>query len=124
MDIVVYVLQGLLGLMFLMAGLGKMAGSKMHVGMFTKWGLPQWFRVVTGFIEFVGAAALIVGYWDPSWTALGSLIIGVTAIGGVLTHLRIKDSFKDTFMIVLLGIFAFIVFFSTVSDLSDFPGFN
>ncbi|MUT66499.1 DoxX family protein [Paenibacillus sp. NEAU-GSW1] len=124
MDIVVIVLQSLLALMFLMAGFSKLAGVKMHADNFAKWGLPQWFRIVAGLVEVIGAAALIVGYWEPSWSAVGGLIIGVTGIGGVLTHVRAKDSFKETMPILLLGLFGFIVFFVRLSDLSDFPGFN
>jgi len=124
MDIVAIVLQSLLALAFLMAGMGKISGAKMHVEGFKHWRLPQWFRVVTGIVEFVGAAALIVGYWEPSWTAAGALLLGVTSIGGILTHVRVKDSFKQTLPIVLLGALSFIVFFIRLSDLSDFPGFN
>ncbi|MEX1031251.1 MAG: DoxX family protein [Paenibacillaceae bacterium] len=124
MDILSFILQGLLALMFLMAGLGKITGSKMHVEGFKHWRLPQGFRVVTGIVEFVGAVALIIGYWEPSWAAAGALLLGVTAIGGILTHIRVNDSFKQTAPIVFLGILAFIVFFIRLSDLSDFPGFN
>ncbi|AIQ35175.1 MULTISPECIES: DoxX family protein [unclassified Paenibacillus] len=124
MNIVAIVLQSLLVLAFVMAGSGKAAGSKMHVDNFKKWRLPQWFRVVTGLVELVAAAALVVGYWEPSWAAAGALLLGVTAIGGVLTHIRAKDSFKQCFPIILLGVLAFIVFFIRLSDLSDFPGFN
>jgi putative oxidoreductase len=124
MDILIIVLQSLLALMFLMAGFGKISGSKMHIEGFNHWRLPQWFRVVTGFVELVGAAALIIGYWEPSWVAAGALLLGVTAIGGILTHIRVKDSFKQSFMIVLIGIISFIVFFIQLSDFSDFPGFN
>ncbi|TXK84449.1 DoxX family protein [Paenibacillus sp. N3.4] len=118
MDILVFILQGLLALMFLMAGVGKITGSKMHIEGFKRWGLPQWFRVVTGIIEFVAAAALIIGYWAYSWAAVGAILLGITAIGGILVHVRMKDSFKDTFMIVILGILSFIVFFIRLSDLS------
>ncbi|MEK5253999.1 DoxX family protein [Paenibacillus sp. FSL F4-0125] len=124
MNIVAIVLQSLLVLAFVMAGSGKAAGSKMHVDNFKKWRLPQWFRVVTGLVELVAAAALVVGYWEPSWAAAGALLLGVTAIGGVLTHIRAKDSFKLCFPIILLGVLAFIVFVIRLSDLSDFPGFN
>jgi putative oxidoreductase len=124
MDIVAFILQGLLALMFLMAAMGKITGSKMHVEGFKQWGLPQWFRVVTGFVELVGAVALIIGFWEYSWAAAGALLLGVTAIGGTLVHVRVKDSFKQTFMIVLLGILSFIVFFIRLSDFSSFPGFN
>lgn len=118
------VLQGVLGLMFLMAAIGKISGSKMHVENFKHWRLPQWFRVVTGIVEFVGAAALIIGFWEQSWATVGALILGVTSIGGILTHLRVKDSLKQTFAIIFLGVVSFVVFFLNLSYLSDFPGFN
>lgn len=124
MDIVVIVLQSLLALGFLMAGLSKMAGVKMHVENFKKWRLPQWFRVVTGLVEFVGAAALIVGYWEPSWLVAGALVLGITAIGGILVHVRIRDPFKDSIPIAVLGILSLFVFFVRISDLGDFPGFQ
>lgn len=123
MDVLTIVLQGLLALMFLMAGLGKMAGSKTHVEGFKHWKLPQWFRVITGIVESVGAAALVIGYWEPSWIAVGALLLAVTAIGGVLVHLRVRDSFKQTFPIVLLGLLSIIVFFLGITNLSNFPGF-
>lgn len=124
MSIVAIVLQVILAFMFLIAGFGKVTGSKMHVEGFKQWGLPQWFRVVTGIVELLGAIALIIGFWEPSWAAAGALLLGVTAIGGVVTHMRVKDSFKQTFMILFLGILAFGVFFIRFSDLSKFPGFN
>ncbi|WP_438350573.1 DoxX family protein [Paenibacillus sp. FA6] len=124
MDIVTFILQGLLALIFLMAAFGKITGSKMHVDGFNHWGLPQWFRVVTGLVELIGAVALIIGYWDPSWTAAGALLLGVTSIGGILTHVRVKDSLKQTFPIILFGVLSFVVFFIRLSDLSNFPGFN
>ncbi|MBD2868846.1 DoxX family protein [Paenibacillus arenilitoris] len=102
MTIFSIILQSILVLMFLMAGFGKVSGSKMHVEGFKHWGYPQWFRVVTGIIELAGTAALIVGYWESSWVALGALILGITGIGGIITHIRVKDPFKDTFMILSL----------------------
>jgi len=122
MEIVVIVLQSLLALMFLMAGMGKTTGSKLHVEAFKQWGLPQWFRVVTGLVELLAAVALIIGFWEPSWTAAGALALGIVGIGGTLTHIRAKDTFKQTFMILLLGILAVVLFFLTMSDLSSFPG--
>ena len=102
MTILTIVLQSVLALMFLMASSGKLSGAKVQVEGFNRWGLPQWFRVVTGLIELIGAGALIVGYWDASWIALGAIIIGITGIGGTITHIRANDTMKETFMIVLL----------------------
>lgn len=123
MGIISIILQVLLGFVFLMAGYGKVTGSKMHVQGFNHWKLPQWFRVVTGIVELAGALALFIGIFAHSWAAVGALIIGITAIGGILTHLRVKDSFKQTSTILFLGILAFIVFFINFSHLSNFPGF-
>lgn len=111
MEIVAWILQGLLALMFLMAGIGKVTGSKMHVDGFNHWRLPQWFRVVTGIIELAAAVLLIIGFWQTDYAIFGSLLLGVTAIGGTLTHIRVKDGMKETSMIVLLGIMAFALLF-------------
>ncbi|WP_053373600.1 DoxX family protein [Paenibacillus sp. FJAT-27812] len=124
MDIVTIVLQGLLGLAFLMAGIGKVGGLKMHVDHFKLWGLPQWFRVVTGLVELIGAAALILGIWEPSWAAAGSLLLGVTMIGAILVHIRLKDKAKETMPSVVLFILAAVIFIIQYGELAQFPGFN
>ncbi|WP_409346265.1 DoxX family protein [Paenibacillus sp. MBLB4367] len=124
MQVTSFILQGILGLMFLMAGAGKLAGSKMHVEGFKRWGLPQWFRQVTGLVELLGAAAMIAGFWDPSWAAAGALWLGITAFVGILVHVRAKDSFKDTFMIILLLVLSAVLFIMQYGELANFPGFQ
>lgn len=111
MEVLTYILQGILALMFLMAGYGKITGSEMHVEGFKHWRLPQWFRIVTGIVELAGAVLLIVGYWIPSFAVAGALLLAITGVGGILTHMRVKDSFKDTAMILFLAILSFVVFF-------------
>jgi putative oxidoreductase len=111
MNIFIWVLQGILAGMFLMAAVGKLTGSSLHRGVFDHLRLPQWFRVVTGLVELSGAVLLVLGYWNETYIGPGSLILGVTAIGGMLAHIRVKDGFKDTFMIVLLGILSFILLY-------------
>ncbi|AWE07214.1 DoxX family protein [Lysinibacillus sp. 2017] len=106
MTVLAMVLQGILALMFIMAGFGKVSGSKMHIEGFTKWGYPQWFRVVTGLIELIAAALLIVGFWNETAAIIGVAILVAVGIGGVITHIRIKDTMKDTALILVLGILA------------------
>ena len=71
--------------MFLAAGGAKLAGVPMMVGIFDQIGLGQWFRVVTGLVEVVGAIALLV----PATTAFAALLLAITMIFAVLTHLFI-----------------------------------
>lgn len=106
MTILAMILQGLLAAVFLMAGFGKIFGSKMHIEGFEKWKLPQWFRVVTGVIEFAIAVLLIVGFWNSTIAIIAAAAFVVVTIGGVITHLRVKDSFKDTAPIGVLGLLA------------------
>ncbi len=111
MTIFIWTLQGLLAAMFLMAAVGKLTGSSMQRGIFDHLRLPQWFRVVTGLVELTGGALLVLGYWQENVISAGALILGITAIGGMIAHIRVKDGFKDTFTIVVLGILSFILLY-------------
>lgn len=51
MYIVSLVLQLLLIFAFFFSGLGKIKGAQMQVETFAYLRLPQWFRVVTGWID-------------------------------------------------------------------------
>lgn len=80
----------ILGVLFLMAGIMKF-GSKQQVEGFKKYGYPQWFRIVTGIVEVIGAAAVITGIWYPVIATLAGLWLGITMLGAFVTHIRIKD---------------------------------
>jgi putative oxidoreductase len=77
-----WTLQGIIAAAFLAAGAAKLAGVPFMVDLFAQIGLGQWFRVVTGVVEVVGAVALLV----PGLASLGALWLGSTMIGAVATH--------------------------------------
>lgn len=109
MTILAWVLQGLLALMMLMAGMGKTFGSKMHIEAFKHWQLPQWFRVVTGIVELGAAILLIIGFWNTTAAIVGAVILVAVGIGGVITHVRVKDPMKATATILVIGVLALIL---------------
>lgn len=111
MEIVTWVIQGLLSAVFAMAGFGKVSGARMHIDSFRRWRLPQWFRIVTGVVEILVAALLIIGIWATTLAFYGALIVVAISICGILTHLRIKDTVRDTMPIASLGIFGLILSF-------------
>ena len=78
-----WTVQGILAAAFLAAGYAKLDGVPFMVDLFAQIGLGQWFRVVTGVVEVVGAVALLV----PSLASVGALWLGATMIGAVITHL-------------------------------------
>jgi len=109
MDIAIWVLQGLIAALFLLAGTGKITGSPMHKENFAKWRLPQGFRVVTGWVEVITAILLIIGYWYVEFVLIGALLVVAVGIGGTLTHLRVKDPLKDTITIFVIGVLGVIL---------------
>ena len=83
-----WIVQGLLAAAFLAAGGAKLAGVPMMVQIFDQIGMGQWFRIVTGLVEVIGAVALVV----PGFAALGAAWLGATMFFAVLTHLFVLHS--------------------------------
>ena len=108
MSILSIVIQSILGLGFLMFGLMKF-GAKQMVDEFNRFRLPQWFRVVTGLVEIIGAAFVIAGIWNTTLAVIGGLLISFTMFGAILTHLRVKDSVSKAMMPIFLLILGLIV---------------
>src|SRR5882724_13434776 len=69
--------------MFLMVGFFKLSGDPQMVGLFDAIGLGQWFRYVTGSLEVLGVALLLV----PRLSGFGALLLVGVMLGAVPTHL-------------------------------------
>jgi putative oxidoreductase len=78
-----WTLQVILAAAFLAAGVAKLAGVPFMVDLFAQIGIGQWFRVVTGVVEVIGAVALLI----PGLASVGGLWLGFTMVGAVATHL-------------------------------------
>lgn len=88
MDTVVVVLQAILALVFLGAGGSKLAGAQMQVANFQRYGYPQWFRLVTGAVEVIGAAGMAAGIWVEDLAIAAAVLLAVTMVGAVYTDAR------------------------------------
>ncbi len=108
MTVLSIILQALLGLGFLMFGFMKF-GSKQMVEGFKQYGYPAWFRVVTGLVEVVSAVLVIAGIWKDILAAWGGLLIAVTMIGAIVTHIKIKDEVKNMMVPIILFVLGLIV---------------
>lgn len=110
MNMVSIIIQIILALGFLMFGASKL-GSKQMVDEFTRYGMPQWFRVITSLLEIAGAALLVAGIWNDSLIAIGGLLLAVIMAGAVITHLRIKDPVSKIGMPIILLILTLVIVF-------------
>ncbi|QYR21889.1 DoxX family protein [Paenibacillus sp. sptzw28] len=108
MGILSIILQVLLGLGFLMFGFMKL-GSKQIVEGFKHYGYPGWFRIFTGIVELISAALVIAGIWYETLAAGGGLLIAATMIGAISTHIKIKDTFKEMMMPIILLILGLVI---------------
>ncbi|WP_127529900.1 DoxX family protein [Paenibacillus kobensis] len=90
MYILFVILQSFLLVSMSFGGATKLTGSKNFVEMFESLRLPQWFRVVTGIVQLIGAAGLVIGYWDRGVAAWAGIWIGVTMLVACLSHFRVK----------------------------------
>ncbi|WP_337099122.1 DoxX family protein [Paenibacillus sp. YIM B09110] len=90
MHILTIVLQS--WLLFSMAFFGgsKLAGASHQVELFDSIKLPQWFRVITGYVQIVGCMGLIIGYWYPEFAAWAGIMIGIMMLFALLSHFRVK----------------------------------
>lgn len=82
-NVVLWVLQVAAAGMFLLAGFSKLAGAPEMVALFDAVGVGQWFRHVTGSLEVLGAALLLV----PRLSGVGALLLACVMAGATASHL-------------------------------------
>src|SRR5258708_5755698 len=80
-----WTVQGVVAAAFFAAGLAKLAGARSMVELFDQIAFGQWFRIVTGVVEIIGAVALVF----PGMASLGGLWAGGIMVGAVATHVFI-----------------------------------
>jgi putative oxidoreductase len=85
LTVAVWVLQILLVLQLVMAGLLKIGGSPAMVDMFNTIGAGQWLRYVVGALELAGAAGLLI----PRLRGVAALGLATLLLGATVTNLVI-----------------------------------
>jgi uncharacterized membrane protein YphA (DoxX/SURF4 family) len=83
-----WTLQVVVAAAFFAAGAAKLAGVTFMIQIFDQIGVGQWFRIVTGVVEIVGAFALVY----PGMAAIGGLWLGFTMVCAVAIHVFVMHS--------------------------------
>ena len=89
LNMALWVLQGLLAAVFVMAAGAKLAGVEVMVKQFDAIGLGQWFRYLTAILEIVAAVLLLI----PRRSGYGAVLLMVIMIGAAGAHVFV---FKDS----------------------------
>lgn len=116
-SIVVTGIKVVLTLAFAAAGGAKLAGAEMMVQTFDAVGVGQWFRYVTGVIEF-GSAILL---WVPGFTAYAAGLLVCTMIGAFIAHMTVLSAMMGlgaAVPAVVLGVLAAVVLWANRAQLS------
>jgi putative oxidoreductase len=109
MSILIIIVQIVLGLLFLLIGSMTVAGMKMFVENFRRFGYPQWFRIVTGSLEVLGGIGLLIGIWLPWLAELASAGLTLVMLGAFLTELRTREPLQKMVLPIVLGALAIVV---------------
>lgn len=109
----VRILQGLLGVGFLLFGFMKLSGNPTQVQAFNEiFGYGTGFMYVVGSIEVISAVGLILGFWRNKLVIISSGVLCVVMAGAVFTHLKAGQGFGVASMPLILLLLSMIVFFS------------
>ena len=99
MTIVVWILQVLIGCLFLFAGVSKLVGVKEMVNFFAQVGLGQWLRYVLGVLEVGSAVALFF----PRQAFYGAVVLSVSLVGHIVIHATVLQR-PASFLVLLLAV--------------------
>ncbi|MCF6409479.1 DoxX family protein [Pseudalkalibacillus salsuginis] len=117
MSVISIILQSLLAAYFIFSGIAKVIGAKYWSDIFNDLKLPQWFRLVTGIVQLIGAAALVIGYWYGWAVVWAGIWLGITMLAACLAHLRVKDPFSKTAPAMVFLVLVLILFIMNTNHL-------
>jgi putative oxidoreductase len=83
---------------FFAAGAMKLAAVPSEVQLFAQIGLGQWFRVVTGVVQIVGAFALVY----PGLASIGGLWLGFTMFCAVVANVAVLHTSPAPAIVLML----------------------
>ncbi len=119
MEIVVKILQGILGLSILNVWLiqynkptsWRGGNAKTILEEFKVYGLPAWFCYVIGTLKVILALLLILGIWYPQLKLPAASGLALLLAGSVSMHFRVNDPLIKSFPAGLFMVMCLIIIF-------------
>lgn len=104
-NIAAWILQVLVGLEFLIAGLAKFTNAKYWGTQFESWGFPDYFYLVIGGLELI----LAIFVFFPKYSAKAAIGLGIIMLGATLTH-AVHQENRVWVTLIITGIIALLVY--------------
>ncbi len=104
MDLAAAIIQVLLALVFTGSGVANLAGVRMQVENFQRYGYPQWFRVVTGAVALIGAAGMVAGLFAEGIAVAAAVWLSAMMVGATYTEVRSSPLAMAVAPVVLLAL--------------------
>ncbi len=105
-NIVGWVLQILLGVLFALSGAQKLMGEATVAANFEGWGYPDWFLMLTGVLELLGAIGLLIPM-TAGWAASGLVLL---MLGAAWTHISNNESLVAVVPLSFLALLAVVAY--------------
>ena len=104
--ITLWILSGLVALVFIAAGGAKLAGAAAMVELFAKVGLGQWFRYFTGLLEVAAGIGLLIS----DYAFYAAALLAMVMAGAFIAHATVLGSSPaaPVVLFVLSGIIAYL----------------
>lgn len=117
MAILIYTLMGFSALSFIFFGYACLT-SPFMVQEFERYKLGK-YRELNGYLQLLGALALLAGYFYTPLALMGSLGLGVLMLLGFSVRLRLRDSLLKSlpaffYMLLNVTLFILLLFHSNV----------
>lgn len=105
--VAIWILQIILGLLFIAAGAGKLVASHVWIEKFNNWGYPENFYLLIGAAEGFGALLLFI----PKIARHAAFLLAIIMIGAIITHIfhqEFAEIFRPAIFLVLLSTLIFL----------------
>ena len=101
-----WILSGLVALLFVGAGGAKLAGAAVMVDLFAKVGLGQWFRYFTGLLEVAAGIGLLIS----RYAFYAAILLAMVMVGAFIAHVTVLGSSPaaPVVLFALTGIIAYL----------------
>jgi putative oxidoreductase len=110
MQVALIVVQLALALVFLLTGAQKLVGAKRSLANRDHLHIAPWFWRLTGIIELIAVALLVIGIWVHVLALAGAVLIAATMVGAFYANVRHHAKTSHTLSnIVLFALAVFVI---------------